>query len=179
MFIKDIDRVVGGYLFKKCNQKLFNRASTHFGRDNKTLLEQCKGPDRMMYPNLDKLLQPFMLYLKYNQTIQKLFAIAKTKLFPKDNEFAYAKPEKMEKGVSDILRSTKNYMSIDTETVEEQDQNDELIQAQLLPLSIVIGAQLNYKVQQKYIDNNTKDFMKNYIERMWELVNKVNEANLA
>ncbi|KAA6360525.1 MAG: hypothetical protein EZS28_043948 [Streblomastix strix] len=145
MFIKDIDRVVGGYLCKKCNQKLFNRTSAHFGRDLKTHLESCKEPDQQKHPKLDKLSQPFMSYLKSNKTIQKLFA---------------------------------------TETVEEhqreaQDQSDESIYAQLLPLSIVIGTQINNKIQSKYIDIRTQDFMSKFIEQMWELANKVQGANLA
>ncbi|KAA6397570.1 MAG: hypothetical protein EZS28_006900 [Streblomastix strix] len=169
MFIKDIDRVVGGYLCKKCNQKLFNRTSAHFGRDLKTHIESCKGPDQMKHPNLDKLSQPFMPYLKQNKTIQKLFATGQTKLFPKDQE----------QGVSDILQPTKNYMCIDAETVEEQDQENDQIYAQLKPLSIVIGTQINNKIQSKYIDIRTQDFMNKFIEQMWELANGVNEANLA
>ncbi|KAA6378792.1 MAG: hypothetical protein EZS28_025681, partial [Streblomastix strix] len=169
MFIKDIDRVVGGYLCKKCNQKLFNRSSAHFGRDLKTHIESCKGPDQQKHPKLDKLAQPFMPYLKQNKTIQKLFATGKTKLFPKDQE----------QGISDILQPTKNYMCIDAETVEDQAQDDESIYAQLLPLSIVIGTQINNKIQSKYIDNRSQDFMNQFIEQMWELANEVNEANLA
>ncbi|KAA6391590.1 MAG: hypothetical protein EZS28_012881, partial [Streblomastix strix] len=128
IFIKDIVRVVGGYLCQKCNQKLFNRSSAHFGRDYKTHLESRNGPDQLKHPKLDKLAQPFMPYLKSNKTIQKLFATGKTKLFPKNQE----------KGVNDILQPTKNYMFIDAETVEEQNQDDESIYAQLKPLSIVI-----------------------------------------
>ncbi|KAA6371943.1 MAG: hypothetical protein EZS28_032529, partial [Streblomastix strix] len=99
---------------KKCNQKLFNRTSAHFGRDLKTHLESYKGPDQQKHPQLDKLAQPFMPYLKSNKTIQKLFATGQTKLFTKDQE----------QGVSDILQPTKNYMCIDAETVEAQDQED-------------------------------------------------------
>ncbi|KAA6403839.1 MAG: hypothetical protein EZS28_000632 [Streblomastix strix] len=128
MFIKDIDQVVSGYLCKKCNQKLFNHSSAHFGRDLKTHLESCKGPDQQKHPKLDKLAQPLMPYLKSDKTIQKLFATGKTKLFPKNQE----------KGVNDILQPTKNFMCIDAETVEDQDQDDQQIYAQLLPLSIVI-----------------------------------------
>ncbi|KAA6362601.1 MAG: hypothetical protein EZS28_041872, partial [Streblomastix strix] len=135
MFIKDIDRVVGGYLCRKCNQKLFNRTSAHFGRDLKTHLESCKGPDQQKHSKLDKLAQPFMPHLKSDKTIQKLFATGKTKLFPKDQE----------QGVSDILQPTKNYMCVDAETVENQDQEDDQIYAQLQPLSIVIGTQINNK----------------------------------
>ncbi|KAA6399571.1 MAG: hypothetical protein EZS28_004906 [Streblomastix strix] len=83
MFIKDIDRVVGGYLCKKCNKKLFNRASAHFCRDLKTHLESCKGPDQMKHPKLDKLAQPLMPFLKSNKTIQKLFATGQKKAIPK------------------------------------------------------------------------------------------------
>ncbi|KAA6385696.1 MAG: hypothetical protein EZS28_018776, partial [Streblomastix strix] len=169
IFIKDIDRVVGEYLCKKCNQKLFNRTSAHFGRDLKTHLESYKGPDQMKHPKLDKLSQPFMPYLKSNKTIQKLFATCKTKLIPKDQE----------QGVSDILQPTKNYMCIDAETVEDQAQDDEQIYAQLQLLSIVIGTQINNEIQSKYIDNGSQDFMNKFIEQMWELANKVNEANLA
>ncbi|KAA6365108.1 MAG: hypothetical protein EZS28_039365, partial [Streblomastix strix] len=168
IFIKDIDRVVGGYLCKKCNQKLFNPSSAYFGRDYKTHQESCKGPDQQKHPNLDKLTQPFMPYLKSNKTIQKLFATGKTKLFPKDQE----------QGISDILQLTKNYMCIDAETVEDLAQEDESIYAQLLPLSIVIGTQINNKIQSKYIDIRTQDFMNKFIEQMWELANQVNEANL-
>ncbi|KAA6373464.1 MAG: hypothetical protein EZS28_031009 [Streblomastix strix] len=156
MFIKDIDRVVGGYLCKKCNQKLFNRTSAHFGRDLKTHLESCKGPDQQKHPKLDKLAQPFMPYLNSNKTIQKLFATGQTKLFPKDQE----------QGVSDILQPTKNYMCIDAETVEEQDQENDQIYSQLKPLSIVIGTQINNKIQSKYIDIRTQDFMNKFIEQI-------------
>ncbi|KAA6385821.1 MAG: hypothetical protein EZS28_018652, partial [Streblomastix strix] len=174
IFIKDIDRVVGGCLCRKCNQKLFNRTSAHFGKDLKTHLESCKGPDQQKHPKLDKLAQPFMPYLKSNKTIQKLFTIGQTKLFPKDQE----------QGVSDILQPTKNYMCIDAETVEEhqreaQAQDDEQIYAQLQPLSIVIGTLIKNKIYSKYIDIRTQDFMNKFIEQMWELVNEVNEANLA
>ncbi|KAA6397571.1 MAG: hypothetical protein EZS28_006901 [Streblomastix strix] len=109
MFIKDIDRVVGGFLCKKCNQKLFNRTSAHFGRDLKIHLESCKGPDQQKHPKLDKLAQPFMPYLKSNKTIQKLFATGQTKLLHKEQE----------QGVSDILQPTKNYMCIDAETIHQ------------------------------------------------------------
>ncbi|KAA6375255.1 MAG: hypothetical protein EZS28_029218 [Streblomastix strix] len=129
MFFKDIDRVVGGYLCKKCNQKLFNRASANFGRDYKTHLDSCKGPDQQKLPKLYKLAQPLMPHLKQNKPIQKLFATGQTNLFPKDKE----------QEVSDILQSTKNYICIDAETVEDHDQSDESVYAQLLPLSIVIA----------------------------------------
>ncbi|KAA6378245.1 MAG: hypothetical protein EZS28_026228 [Streblomastix strix] len=128
MFINDIDRVVGGHLCKKCNQKLFNRSSAPFDRDYKTHLESCKGSDQQKHPKLDKLAQPFMPYLKSNKTIQKLFATGNTKLFLKD----------LEQGVTDILQPIKNYMCIDAETVEEQNNDDEQIHEQLQPLSIVI-----------------------------------------
>ncbi|KAA6393768.1 MAG: hypothetical protein EZS28_010705 [Streblomastix strix] len=169
IFIKDIDRVVGGYLCRKCNQKLFNRTSAHFSRDLKTHLVSCKGLDQQKHPKLDKLAQPFMPYLKSNKTIQKLFATGQTKLFPKDQE----------QGVSDILQPTKNYMCVDAETVKEWNQNDEQIYAQLQPLSIVIGSQINNKIQSKYIDIPSQDFMNKFIEQMGELANGVNEANLA
>ncbi|KAA6379716.1 MAG: putative Retinol dehydrogenase 12 [Streblomastix strix] len=169
MFIKDFDRVVGEYFCKKCNQKLFNRTNDHFGRDLKTHLESCKGPDQQKHPKLDKLAQPFMPYLKSNKIIQKLFATGQTKLFPKDQE----------QGVSDIPQPTKNYMCIDAETVEDQAQDDDQIYAQLQPLSIVIGTQIYNKIQSKYFDIRTYDFMNKFIEQMWELANKVNEANLA
>ncbi|KAA6397770.1 MAG: hypothetical protein EZS28_006707, partial [Streblomastix strix] len=174
MFIKDIDRVVGGYLCKKCNQKLFNRTSAHFGRDLKTHLESCKSPDQVKYSKLDKLAQPFMPYLKSNKTVQKLFATGQTKLFPKDQE----------QGVSDILQPTKNYMCIDAETVEDhqreaQDQSDESIFAQPKPLYIVIGAQISNKIQSKYIDIRTQDFMNKFIEQIWELASRVKETNLS
>ncbi|KAA6383466.1 MAG: hypothetical protein EZS28_021008 [Streblomastix strix] len=133
MFIKDIYRVVGGYLCKKCNKKLFNRASAHFGRDFNTLLESCKGPGQQKHPKLDKLAQPFKPYIKSDKTIQKLFATGQTKIFPKDQE----------KGVSDILQPTKNDICIDVETVEDQAQDDESIYAQLQPLSIVIDFDTN------------------------------------
>ncbi|KAA6374524.1 MAG: hypothetical protein EZS28_029950 [Streblomastix strix] len=128
MFIKDIDRVVDGYLCRKCNQKLFNRTSAHFGRDLKTHIECCKGPDQQKHPKLDKLAQPFMPYLESNKTIQKLFATGMIKLITKDQE----------QGVSDILHPTKNYICINAETVEDQAQDDEQIYAQLQPLSLVI-----------------------------------------
>ncbi|KAA6394504.1 MAG: hypothetical protein EZS28_009967 [Streblomastix strix] len=167
MFIKDIDRIVGGYLCKKCNQKLFNRTSDNFSRDLKKHIESCKDPDQQKHPKLDKLAQPFMPYLKSNKTIQKLFTTGQTKLFPKDQE----------QGVSDILQPTKNYMCIDAETVEElqreaQDQEDDQIYAQLQPLSIVIGTQINNKIQSKYIDIQTQNFMNKFIEQMWELANE-------
>ncbi|KAA6399566.1 MAG: hypothetical protein EZS28_004911 [Streblomastix strix] len=169
MFIQDIDRVVGGYLCKKCNQKLFNRSRAHFDRDFKTHLELCKGPDQLKHPKLDILAQSFMPYLKSNKTIQKLFAIGKTKLIPKDQE----------QGVNDILQPTKNYMYIDSETVEEQNQDDEQIYAQLQSLSIVIGTQISNKIQSKYINIRTQDFINKFIEQLWELTNQVNGANLA
>ncbi|KAA6353627.1 MAG: hypothetical protein EZS28_050846, partial [Streblomastix strix] len=70
-------------------------------------------------------------------------------------------------------------MCIDAETVEAQDQEEDQIYAQLQPLSIVIGTQINNKIQSKYVDNRTQDFMNKFIEQMWELANEVNEANLA
>ncbi|KAA6382854.1 MAG: hypothetical protein EZS28_021620 [Streblomastix strix] len=169
MFIKDIDRVVGGYLRKKCNQKLFNRTSNNFSRDQKKHNESCKGPDQQKNPKLDQLALQFMPYLKSNKTIQKLFAAGQTKQFPKDQE----------QGVSYILQPTKNYKCIEAETVEEQNQDYEQIYTQLKPLSIVIGTQINNKIQSKYIDIRTQDFMNKFIEQMWKLANEVNEANLA
>ncbi|KAA6356326.1 MAG: hypothetical protein EZS28_048147, partial [Streblomastix strix] len=160
MFINNIDRVVGGYLCKKCNQRLFNRTSYNFSRDLKKHIELCKGPDQQKHPKLDKLAQPFMLYLKQNKTIQKLFATGQIKLFPKDQE----------QGVSDILQPAKYYMCLDDETVEEhqreaQNLEDDQIYAQLQPLSIVIDTQINNKIQSKYIDNRSQDFMNKFIEQ--------------
>ncbi|KAA6393174.1 MAG: hypothetical protein EZS28_011300 [Streblomastix strix] len=165
---------VGGYLCKKCNQRLINRTSDNFSRDLKKHLESYKGPDQQKHPKLDKLAQPFMPYLKQNKIIQKLFATGQTKLFLKDQE----------QGVSDILQPTKYYMCIDAETVEDQAQDDEAnglasesIHAQLLPLSIVIGSQIRNKIQTQYLDINVNDFMNKFIEQMWEPANQVNEAN--
>ncbi|KAA6395984.1 MAG: hypothetical protein EZS28_008489 [Streblomastix strix] len=69
IFIKDIDRVVGGYLCQKCSQKLFNRTSDNFSRDLKKHIQLCKGPDQQKHPKLDKFSQPLMPDKEYQEYV--------------------------------------------------------------------------------------------------------------
>ncbi|KAA6399951.1 MAG: hypothetical protein EZS28_004523 [Streblomastix strix] len=141
----------------------------HYGRDNKPHHESCEGSDQQNHLKLDKLTQSFKSYLKSTKIIQILFDKGKTKLFPKDQQ----------QGISNILQSTKNYMCIDAETVEDQNLEDEQIYAQLKLLSIVIGTQINNQIQSKYIDIRTQDFMNKFREQMWELANEFYSEKLS
>ncbi|KAA6382481.1 MAG: hypothetical protein EZS28_021992, partial [Streblomastix strix] len=156
MNISDIDKIINGKLCPNNCQMIFNTKNQNYKRDLARHLKYCQGPETAKQVKLDHLPKPYYPHISNNKLLQKLIAT----------------------GQQDQLTPTFNYITFDFETVEDiiNDVDNEL--AQLEPLSVASAATINDQITTLYFDlRDGTDFIEQWINQLFEVAIKVNEAN--
>ncbi|KAA6393635.1 MAG: hypothetical protein EZS28_010836 [Streblomastix strix] len=158
MFIKDLDLVVGGKLCEKCNQNY----SICIVRIIEEIFERhmfkCQGPISKKKVRLDYTPKAFVPHLQDNKYIQNMYALYR----------------------QDELKPTTNFITYDFETIEEKTDKSNDVLAQLSLLSVASAAHINCVVNTQYYDKRDgDDFIIQWLNQLFELVRKANDANEA